>query len=230
MDRLPLSLRVSRRVFLPLVLALLAPLTGCQIVIGTLLMLQGRPTTECDYRVKTGDKLAGKDKKIVILCSVPDSARQEYGGLDLDIITEVSRSLEQTGVRVVDSQRVATWMDTHGINLHNVPMLQVAEEFKANHVMLIHFSQFTFRENNSPNMFRGRAHANISVTRIEDEKGETKFPKKVYTTVITSTYPSNQPLPANDREASTFRLEYVKRVGGEIGRLFHDYLPEDTFD
>lgn len=227
MDRVHLPLR-RRTALVVAALALLVPVSGCQIVIGTLLMLRGRDMTECDFRKQTGEKLGGKDVKVVILCAVPDSAREEYGGLDLDIITHVSRSLESSGVRVADSQRVATWMDTHGVDLASVPLLEVAAEFKANRVMLIHFDQFSFREDNSPGMFRGRARGNISVTRVDDEKG-TKTTRRMYTTVITSNYPTNQPISATDREASTFRLEYVQRVGAEIGRLFYDYFPEDAF-
>lgn len=227
MDRVHLPLR-RRAACVALALALLVPVSGCQIVIGTLLMLRGRDMTECEYRKQAQEKLSGKDKKVVILCSVPDSAREEYGGLDIDIITHVSRSLESTGVRVADSQRVATWMDSYGVSLTNVPLVEVAEKFKANRVMLIHFEQFSFREENSPGMFRGRARGNISVTRIDDEKG-VKTTRRVFTTVITSNYPTNQPISATEREASTFRLEYVQRVGAEIGRLFHDYFPEDAF-
>ena len=227
MDRVHLPLR-RRAALVAIALALMASFSGCQIVIGTLLALRGRDMTECDYHKQTGEKLSGKDRKVVILCSVPDSAREEHGGLDLDVISQVSRSLESSGVRVADSQRVATWMDTHGVSLESVPILEVAAEFKANRVMLIHFEQFSFREQNSPGMFRGRARGNISVTRIDDDKG-TKTTRRMYTTVMTSNYPTNQPIPATEREASTFRLEYIQRVSAEIGRLFTDYFPEDAF-
>jgi hypothetical protein len=228
MDRLSPSQPHVRLMALALGAALLLSQSGCQIIIGTMLMLGGRSTQDCDFKAKTGEKLAGKEKKVVVLCAVPDSAREEYGGLDVDIITDISRGLQESGVKVADSQKVASWMDKNGVGMSDVQLVEVAREFKSNYIILVHFDQFSFRETNSPNMFRGRARGNVSVTRIEKSNG-TEYPRRIYNTVFGSTYPSNQPIPDTDRHAATFRLEFVQRVGTEVGRLFHDYLPEDAF-
>src|SRR5262245_17081710 len=78
-----------------LLLALLtsANFSGCQIIIGTLLTLQGRPMATCEFTAMTRKKLSEKGKRVVVLTSATAQAQAEEPSLDLDIIDSVSRRL-----------------------------------------------------------------------------------------------------------------------------------------
>lgn len=219
--------RRRKTVSVALCLLLLVTQSGCKVLIGTIYALRGKDMTKCELEVATGDTLRGKDKKVVVLCTVPDGARAEYGGLNYDIITNVTRSLEAHEIRVADSQKVATWLDDHSTDLTDLQLTEVAKKFKCNYVMLLNLTQFSFREPGSPNMYRGRTHGFISVAKVEEVNGTPKA-RTIFRTVYDTTYPANQPIPADQEAEKSFKLKYVQQVSDEISRRFHDHRPEDS--
>jgi len=210
-------------------LLVLVSQSGCQVLISTLYALRGQDKVDCEFKNQTnGDSLKGKDKKVIVLCTVPDGARAEYGGLNYDIITNVTRELEACDIRVAHSQKVATWLDDHASDLSELQMAEVSKKFKANYVILINLTQFSFREPSSPNLYRGRAHGFISTFKTTETKGKSQT-QRVFHTVYDAIYPGQQPIPADQEAEKSFQLRYVQQVSKEISLRFHDHRPEDMF-
>ncbi|MGE5194908.1 MAG: hypothetical protein ACM3U2_20645 [Deltaproteobacteria bacterium] len=214
--------------------ALLAgTLSGCQIIIGSLLTLQGRPKTTCEFTNMThGKSLAEKGKKVIVLSTSSASAQSEEPSLDLDIIDAVSRRLKIENVDVVDPHQVGTWIDDNGGIKENTNLEPIGVKFKADYIILFTFTDFGYAEENSPGLYRGRASYKVVVVEMKDSKSAPggKRAKVIYNRHFDSKYP-NRPVAAD--EAGTlevFKTKYLARLSQDLTRLFVDYRPEDEIN
>ena len=219
--------RGTRALFVAL---LICNLSGCQIVIGVLQIFQGFPKTTCDFTNMThGRKLTEKNKKVVVLSSSVDSARVEVPSLDLDIISEVSRRLKIANIKIVDEHKVANWIDEHGNITTKTDLQPIGEHFKADFVVLFTFDDFGYREENSPDLYRGHASGKVVVAEMIDDgiKPGTKRAKVIYNKPFNSKYPLNRPVSADQEGPDLFKQRFMLQLSQTLTRLFVDYRPED---
>lgn len=149
-------------------------LGGCAPMVMLGKMLQGDPLVTEDFKTWNGGKsLAKSGKKVAILCTTPESIKTEYAALDVDLLSEVSRKLAKHEISVVKPYKVATWIDDHGIE--NLDLKQLGTDIDADYVIQIKLDEFDYREENSPNLFRGRANGLVAVyslVRATPSKGK----------------------------------------------------------
>jgi len=208
----------------------IANLAGCQIIIGTLLTLQGRPMTVCDFTSMTKKKLTEKGKKVIVLSSSTAVAQSEEPSLDLDVIAEVSRRLKIEKVNVVDPHKVTNWIDDHGGITDETALAPIGVKFAADYIVLFKFDNFGYREENSPSLYRGHASYKVVVVEMVDAKSapDGKRAKIIYNKPFESKYPANQPISAEQvGSPDLFKTQYLGRLSQELGRLFIDYRIED---
>jgi hypothetical protein len=213
-----------------LVALLICNLSGCQIVVGVLQIFQGFPKTTCDFTQMThGRKLTEKNKKVIVLSSSVNSARMEVPSLDIDIIAAVSRQLKIANVKVVDDHKVATWIDENDIITAATDLQPIGEHFKADFVVLFTFDDFGFREENSPDLYRGHASGKVVVTEMIDDgiKPGKKRAKVIYNKPFNTKYPLNRPVSADLEGPDTFKQRFMLQLSQTLTRFFVDYRPED---
>jgi|GEM_PF-3497791 len=223
----PLIMSIARDLALAL---LLANFSGCQIIIGVLQIAQGFPKTTCDFTKTThGRKLTEKNKRVVVLSSSVDSARVEVPSLDIDIIAAVSRQFKIANITVVDDHKVAKWIDENDIITTATDLLPIGEHFKADFVVLFTFDDFGYREENSPNLYRGHASGKVVVAELVDDglKPGKKRARLIYNKPFNSKYPLNRPYTADQEGPDTFKQKFMTQLGQTLTRLFVDYRPED---
>ena len=216
-------------------LALLAvvSISGCQIVIGTLMTLQGRPMTTCEFTSMTKKKLSEKGKKVVVLCSPTAQAQSEEPSLDLDIIDSVSRRLQTDSVDVVDPYKVGAWIDENGGIKEETPLAPIGTKFNADYIVLFKFNKFGYAAPNTPGMYQGHASYKVVVVEMVKDKDATdgKRAKVIYNRAFESKFPTNRPVAAD--EAGTlelFKSKYMSRISEDLTRLFVDFRPEDEIN
>jgi hypothetical protein len=219
----------------PLLLALLMAVnfSGCQIIIGTLLTLQGRPMATCEFTSMTKKKLAEKGKKVVVISSATAEAQSEEPSLDLDIIDSVSRRLQLDNVNVVDPYKVGAWIDENGGIKEETPLAPIGVKFNADYIVLFKFNKFGYAAANTPGMFQGHASYKVVVVEMVKDKDATggKRAKVIYNRAFESQFPTNRPVAAD--EAGTpevFKSKYMSRISQDLTRLFVDYRPEDEIN
>jgi hypothetical protein len=224
--RLPM-LHSAGRVACTLALAVLlaSGLSGCQIVIGVLMLLQGKPTVPARFDSETRLSLAEKGKKVVVLCTSSMRAQAEHPSLDIDIITEVSRRLEGQNIDVVDSFKVARWIDDNGELTEKSNFEKLGKQFDADYIVLIRIEEFGFREGSSTQLFRGHALGTVSVMLVKEADGRS-WTNTIFSHPIDSKYPLHQPLTAEESPES-FKQRYLSRFGEELARLFYEHAPGD---
>lgn len=225
--RAPGRSRLLALVFMPLLaLALLSGMSGCQIVIGVLMMLKGFPTQDSDFKQFTKKSLDEKGKKVVILSSSTGSALAAHPALDLDIIAEVSRVLRSQNINVVDAHDVARFLDDNGEITNATDLAEIGPQFDADYIILFKFEDFGYREPNSPGLYRGHARGKVVVVELSDDGPEGRvMAKPIYKKPFDSKYPINSPAQAEHEKPSVFAQRYIARLAEELARYFYDHRP-----
>jgi hypothetical protein len=243
-SRQPLRLSPWASVCLRLLLVavFVAPASGCQMIIGVLMMLRGRPLIEADFKQQTGKDMMDEGKRVIVLCTSPDKAKAEYSGIDIDLSTEITRRLKYEKIKIVDEHSVATWMDDQGGQIDDESIAKAIRKFKADYVILIELEEFAYHEENSRELFRGRSRGTAHVIVLKQvksadkdkdtetkEKAVTRVPKRIYSRDFSSTYPVHQPVQSDSVSELAFRKQYVDRMADELARLFYDHRPGEDF-
>jgi hypothetical protein len=206
--------------------ALLATLPGCQIVIGVLALFQGFPKQDCDFKKQTGKPFAEKGKKVLILSTSSAPAQSEHPSLDMDIISELSRRLRAQNIELIDSGKIAKYIDDNGGVSDETDLGSMGAKFDADLIVLVKFDEFSFREPNSLQLYRGKARGTIVV--IEVQKGKSKgkaTARKIYYRPFDSKFPLHAPIPAESERPDLFKQRYLARLSEELARLFYDHRP-----
>jgi hypothetical protein len=100
---------------------------------------------------------------------------------------------------------------------------EIGAALGATYVIFIDLHKFTLFEPDSPNLFRGRAEAMVSVVELdENQDGE-----QIYSQEVTSQYPLSMARSTSEVTYSTFKRQYLGRLSEEIGRMFYEYYNGD---
>ena len=172
---MPHTVRYSRNPWwmTALVCCCFLELSGCSLFVMAGKMLQGDPVVEAEFDRWYGKSMEKSKKKVAVVCSTPESVKSEFTSLDLDLASEVSRKLHLHEITVVKSHKVASWMDDHGGTDFN--MAELGNDLGAELVVAIKLDHFDFREENSPDLFRGKARGNVTVYELmRDPKAKSK--------------------------------------------------------
>lgn len=155
-----------------LVCCCMVSLSGCSLFVMAGKMLSGDPVIESEFNRWYGKSMEKSKKKVAVVCSTPESVKSEFSSLDLDLASEVSRKLGTQRINVIKSHKVAIWMDDHGSS--DFDMRELGNDLGAELVIVIKLDHFDYREENSPDLFRGKARGSVVVyelQRANDKKG-----------------------------------------------------------
>lgn len=219
--------RWNRLAVLLCAISLVVSASGCQIIIGAMMILRGFPKETADFKKFTGKSLADKGRKTIVLATCPDSARSESPSLDVDLITQLSRRLKAHEVNVIDAHKVASWIDDNGGIEEDTELSKIGRQFKADYIVLVNIQNFSIYEENSRHFYRGRADGMVLAVEMQGE-GKQKVAKKIYHKPFRISYPSQQPVPADTERREVFMMRYMDRLSQELAQLFHDYRLEDS--
>jgi len=210
----------SAAVALAVVLAGIWSASGCNYVVLVGYLIGGPPSIQPDFDKLTKESLTDKGVKVAIVCFAPDEIRLNYIEVDKDIAKYVAHRLVKHNIKVVHPDRVQDWLDRH--DDWDKPD-EIAEATGATHVVFIDVHKYNLFEENSHELFRGRAEVLVSVFKMQ--KGEQA--EKIYTKELTSLYPLSAPRATSEITYERFKAQYLSRLSEEIGRLFYEYYNGD---
>ena len=146
------SLR-SRRLWLRaaggvLCAALACSLPGCSLGVMFGRMLTGDPKTPSEFKSMTREDLSKGKHTVLVVCTTPESVESELATLKFDLIDGITRRMKHNGVKVINPDLVAGWLDEHG-SIGSNPS-ELAEDFEVDYIVHIDVESFGFREPNSP--------------------------------------------------------------------------------
>ena len=161
------------------------------------------------------------------MCSTPEAIKADFPSLEFDLLKGVSRRLKRRDIAMINSDDVASWMDDHGGYLDDPT--ELAEHFKVDYIVSIDLERFTYKEENSPSLLRGRTTGNVYVFEVV-KNGSGKRVRQVFEREYVSVYPEHHPYSTQQISEKAFRERYLKRVSSHIAQLFYDHrLSEEIY-
>ncbi|EDL58473.1 hypothetical protein [Gimesia maris] len=221
------KLSVAKQLFqtitkLALVCVLCTTLTGCNYFILIGYLIGGPPSIEPDFDAQTQKSLTGKDVTVAIVCYAPLELQYNFDGIHNDLAKYTTFRLHSHGVKVVNPDRIRAWLDE---NPDWDKPEEIGEAFDVTYVIHIELHKYSLYEENSSDLYRGRAEGMVTVYEMDDS-GEGE---KLYSKELTSFYPLRAPRATSEITFSKFKKEYLSRLSDEIGRLFYEYYNGDDF-
>lgn len=200
---------------------------GCsQILLSAGKILFGDPKIPAEFTTLTKQNLANGTKTVLVVCSTPESVESDLSTLKIDIIDGVTRRLKLHGVRIINPDKVADWIDEHG-GVNSDPQ-ELAQDFETDYIAWIDVQSFDLREPNSPKLLRGHTTGYIRVFKVEEDNSQRRA-LRVYQTEFSMTYPQHQPIAEQGRSAIVFHKEYLARLCDLLSERFYDHRPGSSF-
>ncbi|QDV53582.1 hypothetical protein [Gimesia fumaroli] len=214
--------RFFNQQFFAVVLLMLVCLSasGCSLYVMAGKMFFGDPLITCEFTSRTKVDLADEKKKVLVICSTPESIRSDYPSLNYDLLEQITYRLKRQDIEVMDTGEVATWLDDNGGVWNDVD--ELAENFDTDYIIHVDIDDFDYREPNSPNLLRGKAFGNVSAYEVMEADG-MKRALEVFSSEYTSEYPSHLPVSVEQESPKVFRKKYLDRIADQIGRFFYNY-------
>lgn len=206
--------------------AMVCALPGCSLGVMFGKMLTGDPMIPAEFKSRTRVDLAKGKHTVLVVCTTPTSVESELATLKFDLIDGVTRRMKLNGVKVINPDLVAAWIDEHD-GIGSDPS-ELARNFEADYIVHIDVEAFGLRELNSPKLLRGQSSGFVRVFKVE-EVGAQRQAYNVYTNEFTSSYPTHQPISVQGRTAVMFQKDYVDRVCDQLAQKFYDHRPGTEF-
>jgi hypothetical protein len=197
-------------------------LSGCSLFLMGQKMIFGDPQLKAEYKAFTHVDLTKGKHTLLIVCKTPEAVDQELSTLSLDVIDGVTRQLKREGIKVVDPDEVALWLDEHGGMPKDVSELARDEKLKTDYIAVIDVQEFSYHEEHSVGLLRGRARGFLKVYRVS-ELDDDRMAAEVFTKEFTTVYPPHQPISEVSRSSDIFRRDFIHRVCDQLAHKFYDH-------
>ncbi|MCA9073056.1 MAG: hypothetical protein KDA84_29240 [Planctomycetaceae bacterium] len=196
-------------------------MAGCSLFILAGKMIFGDPTVPAAFTLATGVDLTEGDKKVVVLCSAPSMVDDGDLSLNYTIVEDVSRRLKREGISLIDSNDVRTWMDDNGGRLDDPRDL--ADAFDADYILYISLGRVSFLEENSPDLYRGKASGEVFGYEVRKVKGEV-IANEVFSKGFGTTFPDFHPVSVDQIDSPRiFKKRFLDRTSAHLAQMFYSH-------
>ena len=200
---------------------------GCsKMIVGTGKLLFGDPKVPAEFTTLAKEDLTKGLRTVLVICSTPEAVEDEVASLNLDLIDGVTRRLRLQGVKTINPDQVADWLDEHG-GVVSEPQ-ELARDFDTDYIAWIEVNTFRLHEPNSPRLLRGSTTGNIRVFKVTDQNSQ-RMALRVYQREFALTYPQHQPISQQQRGVEVFQKDYVKQLCDMLAERFYDHRPGAKF-
>lgn len=203
------------------------PIVGCsKMILASSKLLWGDPKLPSEFTNLTKEDLTKGTKTVLVACSTPEAVEADVSTLKLDLIDGITRKMKLNGVKIINPDRVAEWIDDHGGISSSID--ELAQDFETDYIAWIDVQNFSLHEPNSPKLLRGSTSGYIKVYKVEGE-GNFRRALRVYQTEFSMTYPQHQPISETGRSATVFHKDYVDQLAEVLAERFYDHRPGTRF-
>ncbi len=216
----------ERVCFVLAVAAAMASASGCSLFVMAGKMIYGDPKFPSKFHQQTGVDLAEDGKTLLVVCTTPESIKSQMPSLDFDLVDRIMRRLKLNGIDVIEPDEVAKWIDDNG-GVIDEPT-DLIDDFDADYIVHINLTRFTFKEDNSPSMYRGRTGGSVDVFQVRESRGE-KRADQVFVADFQTEYPRLNPVSTVQISKRVFQQQFLDHISNELSRFFHDFRRGDDF-
>lgn len=210
----------SRIVFALAITCLACNLSGCSLFVMAGKLFFGDPKMMSPFHAGTGIDLVEDEKTVLVIFTAPESVKSEFASVEYDLTEETIRRLKRRGIKVIDSDDVATFIDDNGGYWEDAS--ELAQRFDADVIVHVDLDTFTCTEENSPSLLRGRAEGVVYAYRVR-KAGDEKVAQEIFVREFTSTHPRQSPVSVDSISPAVFQKRYVDRMATQIAQLLHDH-------
>jgi hypothetical protein len=203
-----------------LALGLMFAASGCNYIILLGYLLGGPPAIEPDYETSTGHSMTDKEVTIAVVCFAPKEVLFTFAHVDRELAKHVAYRLHSHKIRTINPDVVQRWLDE---NPNWDEPEEVGKGVGATHVVYIDLTNYTLFEENSHELYRGRADGEVTVYEL-DEEGEGE---PVYSKELISRFPLAAPRSSSEISRAGFQAAFLSRLSEEVGRLFYEHYNGD---
>lgn len=204
---------------------------GCfKMMVGTGKMLFGDPKMPAEFTKLTSVDLSKGTKTVLVICSTPESVDEDVSTLRYDLVKGITRRLKLNGVKVINPDRIAEWMDDNdGVSITefsgNVTgVSELARDFETDYIAWIDVQKFYLHEPNSTKLLRGHTSGYIRVFKVDDHGGQ-RSALKIYQNEFALTYPQLQGISEEGRSMIVFQNDYLNNLCTHLAERFYDHRP-----
>ncbi|HUG94234.1 MAG TPA: hypothetical protein VML55_25620 [Planctomycetaceae bacterium] len=217
------GVRLRSPAWLALAAVALAPtLAGCSLFVMAGKVFFGDPQVTCAFRQQTGVDLAREKKRVLVVCTTPAAVGPELASLRYDLVELLTRRMKRAGIELVDSNKIAAWMDRNG-GFFDHPS-ELASDFDADYIVHVDVRSFAYHEENSPTLYRGHVQGDVFAYAVAREGRSRTTAHQVFSNTFTSQYPEHAPKAAVDISSErVFVRRCVDRLSIQLAQLFHDH-------
>lgn len=195
-------------------------LPGCSLFVMAGKMFFGDPKQKCQFRRSTGVDLTKGEKKLLIACTAPHGVLNKFPAIQIDLVDRISHLLKTRGVKVVDSDDVATWLDDNG---HWGDFGELSARFKADYVVHVNIITFEVDVPNSSNLQQGRMSCRVEILDCK----KTDSPSGVFDNTYDMSYPKF-PIQNENKSERIFLESFMKNVSTSLAQLLYDHRASEV--
>ena len=201
-------------------LLMLCGVAGCSLGVMAGKAIFGNPKTLSEFHNRTGTDLTKGDKTLLVIVQTPQAVETEMPSLDVDLIDTITQRLKLHGVKVVDPDRVAKWIDTNGGRFDHPT--ELAQQFNTDFIAVIDLERFTIHDDSSPNLYHGDAAGQMQVYEVREVAG-SKQALQIFGARFTNLYPPHGPVPVDQLSPKMFQKRFLDHLSDRLGSRFYDY-------
>ena len=132
---------------------LFAAASGCSLFVMAGKSLLGDPEMEAPFSKAAKVDLREGAHRVIVVASTPEVIKTEFPATTVDLIERVSRKLKSQGVNVVNSAKVASWLDDNGGYWEHID--ELANAFDVEYIIHMEVDQLRLQDPNSPDLYQG---------------------------------------------------------------------------
>ena len=222
---LPKSSR-SPTIVLAIGLAMMMLLTqsGCSLFVMAGKALFGDPEITAPFSRAANVDLRTGEHRVLIVASTPEAIKSEFPTTNTDLLERVSRHLKSAGVDVVNTNKVATWLDDNGGYWENPT--ELARSFDVDYIIHLDIDRFRLQDTNSPDLYQGFVSGTVYGYEVrEGEKGKSAF--RIFNRPIEKEYPDGHPQLSDRMSRQSFHHEFLDRTGLQMAQMLYNFRTSD---
>ena len=189
-------------------------------------VVMGDPLQVSGFEMATGIDLKETESRILVHCSAPSYVTEEYETLTSDVQEELLRRMKRRRLQVVHPDTAATILDDKGGSFD--PNLLARELDDVDYIMHIELEDFSYLEDSSPNLYRGRVSGRIHGFETRGEDG-LRHAAKMFDQSFKTSHPTTHPVAVDQMPKNVFIRRFVDHIADSLGASFYDVQLSEVF-
>lgn len=187
-------------------------------------VFMGDPKQTSAFEQATGVSFEDDEKRVLLVCSSSNSVSMEFGELPVYLEDELIRRMKRRGVITADPNQAINIIEDQGGVFDANAIAKGVDE--ADYIMHVQIDHFSYQEQGSPNLYRGRSGGLVTGYEIvggDEDRSEPRHALKVFQQEFRTEYPHSHPVPADDNiPKNVFIRRAMDQLADSLGAIFYD--------